>query len=101
MSDPYQLLRVSRDADDAAIRAAYLAAVRDCPPERDAERFARLRKAFDAVATHRLRLAHELFNREPATADEVLHHVEDTFFPRRPDVASLLRLLKGMDVRHP
>lgn len=95
MSDPYRVLGVSRDADDAAIRAAYLAAVRDCPPDRDADRFARLRKAFDAVATHRLRLARDLFDREPPTVDDVFHLLEEEFSPRRPDAASLLRLLKG------
>ncbi|MCF8210913.1 MAG: hypothetical protein K9K38_16170 [Rhodoferax sp.] len=95
MSDPYQLLGISRSADDAAVRAAYLAAVRLWPPERDAERFAALRKAFDAVATARLRLAHDLFNREPPTPDGMLHLLETEFSPRRPSVATLQRVLKG------
>ncbi len=95
MTDPYRVLGVARDADDAAIRAAYLAAVRDCPPDRDADRFARLRKAFDTVATPRLRIAYDLFHREPPTVDDVLHLLEEEFIPRRPDEASLLRLLKA------
>lgn len=98
MTDPYRVLGVSRDADDAAIRAAYLAAVRDCPPDRDAERFARLRKAFDTVATHRLRLAHELFYHESPTVDDVCHLLQEEFNPRRPNTASLLGLLKGNTV---
>jgi curved DNA-binding protein CbpA len=99
MSDPYHLLGVSREADDAAIRAAYLAAVRDCPPDRDAERFARLRQAFEALATHRLRLAHDLFDLEPPTRDDILHLLEDEFSPRRPDLASLMQVLRGSDGR--
>ena len=95
MIDPYHMLGVARDADDAAIRAAYLAAVRLPPPDRDAERFAALRRAFDAVATHRLRLAHDLFDREPPTADGLLHLLESQCVRRRPDAASLLRVLKG------
>ncbi|MBK8117855.1 MAG: J domain-containing protein [Sulfuritalea sp.] len=95
MSDPYLLLGVSRDADDAVIRAAYLAAVRECPPDRDAERFARLRRAYDAVASHRLRLAYELFDREPPTREQMLRMLESEFSPRRADLALLRRALKG------
>ena len=35
MTDPYGVLGVPDTADDAAIRAAYLEAIRLCPPERD------------------------------------------------------------------
>lgn len=96
MSDPYHLLGVARDADDAAIRAAYLAAVRLNPPDRDAERFAALRRAYDAVANHRLRLAQELFDREPPTLDGLLQLLEGQFSRRRPDAATLIRVLKGV-----
>lgn len=95
MSDPYQVLGIARDADDAAVRAAYLAAVRLCPPDRDAERFAALRRAFDALASHRLRLANDLFGKEPPTVEGMLHLLETQFLPRRPDAATLLRVFKG------
>ena len=95
MSDPYQVLGIARDADDAAIRAAYLAAVRISPPDRDAERFASLRKAFDAIATRRLRLAHDLFDKEPPTPDGILHMLATQFSPNRPNVSTLLHVLKG------
>lgn len=95
MSDPYQVLGIARGADDAAVRAAYLAAVRLNPPERDAERFAAVRKAFDAVSSERLRLEHELFDREPPSIEGLLHLLQADFPPRRPDAASLLRVLKG------
>jgi curved DNA-binding protein CbpA len=95
MSDPYQVLGIVRGADDAAVRAAYLAAVRLHPPERDAERFAAVRKAFDAVSSERLRLEHELFDREPPTVEGLLHLLQADYSPRRPDAVSLLHLLKG------
>lgn len=95
MSDPYYLLGVTADADDAAIRAAYLAAVRLNPPERDAVRFAALRKAYEAISTRRLRLAHALFDRQPPTPQGMLHLLETQFVRRRPDAALLLRVLKG------
>ncbi len=94
MTDPYQLLGIGRDADDAAVRAAYLAAVRLCPPERDAVRFAALHKAYDCLATDRQRLAHDLFDRQPPTLTGVLHRLESEFAPRRPQAATLLRALK-------
>lgn len=94
MSDPYQVLGITRKADDATVRAAYLAAVRISPPDRDAERFAALRRAYDAVATHRLRLAHDLFDRTPPSVAGVLHLLESEFSPRRPDASALLRVLK-------
>jgi curved DNA-binding protein CbpA len=95
MSDPYQVLGIARGADDAAVRAAYLAAVRLHPPERDAERFAAVRRAFDALASERLRQEHALFDREPPTLEGLLHRLEVDFSPRRPDAASLLTVLKG------
>jgi curved DNA-binding protein CbpA len=95
MSDPYQVLGIARGADDDAVRAAYLCAVRLHPPERDAERFAAVRKAFDAVSTARLRLEHDLFDRQPPTLAGLLHLLQTDFSPRRPDAASMLRVLKG------
>jgi curved DNA-binding protein CbpA len=95
MSDPYQVLGIARGADDAAVRAAYLTAVRLHPPERDAARFSAVRTAFDAVSSERLRLEHDLFNREPPTLEGLLHLLQADFSPRRPDAASLQRVLKG------
>lgn len=95
MSDPYQVLGIARDADDAAVRAAYLCAVRLHPPERDAERFAAVRKAFDAVSSAQLRAEHELFDREPPTLEGLLHRLQADFSPRHPDAETLLRVLKG------
>ena len=95
MSDPYQVLGIARGADDAAVRAAYLAAVRLHPPERDAERFAAVRRAFDAVSSERLRLEQELFDHEPPTLEGLLHLLQGDFSPRRPDAAGVMRVLNG------
>ncbi|MBK5935513.1 MAG: molecular chaperone DnaJ [Halorhodospira halophila] len=84
-ADPYLCLGVERDADDAAIHAAYLAAVRACPPERDARRFEALRQAYQAIRTERLRLAQELFDTRPATAIDLLDRAAPTEAPGRPD----------------
>ena len=49
MSDPYQILGVPPDADEATVRQRYLQLVRDNPPERSPERFAEIRAAYDQV----------------------------------------------------
>jgi hypothetical protein len=95
MSNPYQLLGIDHNADDAAVRAAYLRAVQLCPPDRDAERFAALRRAFDALATERLRVANALFDKDPPTLAAMVHLLESGRTPRRPDASTLLRVLKG------
>ncbi len=95
MSNPYHLLGIAQDADDATVRAAYLRAVQLCPPDRDAERFAALRRAFDALATQRQRIANALFDKEPPTLPALVHLLEGGLRPRRPNMATLLRVLKG------
>jgi curved DNA-binding protein CbpA len=53
MIDPYRVLGVEPEASDEAIRAAYLAAIRQSPPERDRERFANVREAYEAISDQR------------------------------------------------
>lgn len=95
MSDPYLVLGVPQDADDAAIQAAYLAGIRRWPPDRDPERFQALRAAYEAVRTRRDRLAHALFDATPPDLVEILDKVEPAGEPRRPDAALFAALLKG------
>jgi hypothetical protein len=47
--DPFAVLGIAPEADDAAVRLAYRAAVRAHPPETDPEGFKRVRAAFEAV----------------------------------------------------
>ena len=76
MTDPYRLLGVPETADDEAIRAAYLAAIRACPPERD-------------------RLARALFDTSAATVQEVIEILSADWRPARPGEQRLRRLLGG------
>ena len=95
MSNAHYLLGIDRHADDTTVRAAYLRAVQLCPPDRDAERFAALRRAYEALSTQRLRLANALFDKEPPTPNALIHLVESGCKPHRPDLPTLLRVLKG------
>ncbi|MBI4753913.1 MAG: J domain-containing protein [Betaproteobacteria bacterium] len=93
MTDPYRVLGVPPTADDEAIRAAYLAAIRAHPPERDRQRFEQVRAAYEAIASEDARLAHELFDTSLPGAAEVLDLVGTDFQPRRPDLQRLRRVL--------
>lgn len=93
MTDPYRLLGVAPSAGDDTIRAAYLAAIRGCPPERDRERFERVRAAYEAIAHERDRLSHALFDTSVPTPQELLERLRDGWQPGPPTERSLRRLL--------
>ena len=69
MSDPFAILELPRDADEAAIRRRYLELVRQFPPDRDPERFASIRAAYDEIRDPVRRLEAMLF--EVATTDTI------------------------------
>ena len=48
MTDPYAVLGLSPDSDDAAIRRRYLELVRQYTPEHHPKKFAEIRAAFSA-----------------------------------------------------
>jgi preprotein translocase subunit Sec63 len=80
MTDPYEVLGVARDADDQAIRMRYLELVRQHPPEREPERFAEVREAYDRLRDPIVHLHTRLMDVKTTVTFEKL--VADT----RPDV---------------
>ena len=95
MRDPDLLLGVGPDFDDDTIRAAFLAAIRDCPPDRDAQRYELLRQAYARIETRRDRLAFELLDRELPEPIEILERAAPLTRSRRPDPEVLRTLLRG------
>ncbi|MFV2067708.1 MAG: DnaJ domain-containing protein, partial [Pirellulales bacterium] len=61
MDDPYQVLGLDRSCEAAEIRSRYLTLVRQHPPERDPERFAAIRSAYDELRDPIERLKKDLF----------------------------------------
>jgi preprotein translocase subunit Sec63 len=47
LRDPYEVLGLPQDAGPEEIRRQYLALVRQYPPEREPQRFAEIREAYD------------------------------------------------------
>jgi DnaJ-class molecular chaperone len=69
MSDPYEILGLPRHADETETRRRYLELVRQFSPDRDPERFAAIRAAYDQVRDPARRLEALLF--ETDTSDTV------------------------------
>lgn len=61
MNDPYEILGVDNQADEPAIRQRYLELVRQNPPEREPERFAAIRDAYDQLRDPAKRMHSRLF----------------------------------------
>lgn len=61
MHDPYEVLGVPPQADEAQIRERYLELVREFPPDRAPEKFAEIRAAFDELRDPLLQLEQQVF----------------------------------------
>ena len=62
--NPYEILDVAPDANDEAIRKAYLDLVRRHSPDLDPEAFKRISAAYEVLKDEKSRLRYYLFDRE-------------------------------------
>jgi len=62
--DPYEILGITPDADDEAVRRAYLGGVRKFSPDADPEMFKKISAAYEVLKDEKSRLLHDLFDRE-------------------------------------
>jgi len=91
MNDPYLILEVAEDADDATIHRAYLQKVRAFPPERAPARFQAIRRAYETLRDERVRRRHRLFPEGPPPATDLL--AAPASGNGRPDLDTLLAAL--------
>jgi curved DNA-binding protein CbpA len=61
MTEPHEVFGLSPGASAGEIRSRYLQLVREFPPDRDPERFARIRAAFEDLSDPVRRLEKQLF----------------------------------------
>jgi len=93
MSNPYEILGIDPASDDAAIRRRYLELVRRHPPDREPERFAAIRGAYDELRDPVARLRSKLFPLETHdTIDSILADVERRLRTARIPLKTLLSL---------
>ncbi len=93
MTDPYAILGVAVDADDAAIRRRYLELVKQFPPESQPEKFAAIRQAYESLKDLETRVRNRLF--EAGRQETILAIIEELACRstrRRMSLANLLAL---------
>jgi curved DNA-binding protein CbpA len=77
MENPYDTLGVLLEDNEATIRARYLALVTQFPPEHHPERFAAIRRAYEAIGTLEARCNYHIFHEfEDTTIDGILEELE-------------------------
>ena len=94
MNDPYAVLGLEPGCDDEAIRRRYLELVRQHPPEREPERFAAIRTAYESLRDLDTRLRHRLFQAgRRDTIDAILEDLTCRSTRRRVSLKALLSML--------
>jgi DnaJ-class molecular chaperone len=94
MADPYAVLGLPPDCDDAAVRRRYLELVRQFTPENHPERFAAVRAAYDALRDGDARLRRRLFEAgQEETIDAIVEEVACWTPRRRATLAELLAMV--------
>lgn len=93
MMDPYIVLGLPSSAGEAEIRGRYLDLVRQFPPEREPERAAAVRAAYDAIRNPIDRLRHQLFELQSIqTLESIAHEHKPDVRERRLPTQDLLSL---------
>ena len=91
MADPYEILGLSPDSDDEAIRRRYLELVRQYTPERHPERFAAVRQAYESLRDLNTRLRYRLFEAgRNDSVDAIIEELSCRTTRRRLSLESLL-----------
>ena len=76
--NPYAALGVGPEADDEQIRTAYLAKVKQFPPDRAPVEFERIRDAYELLRDRRRRARYTLFSVNPdAPLESLLEGMEN------------------------
>lgn len=96
MTSPYEILGIGRDADPEAIRRRYLELVRQYPPEREPQKFAEIRSAYDELRDPITNLQNRLFNlRAGPSFDELIVRTQPDFRQTRIPTDFLLSLARS------
>jgi curved DNA-binding protein CbpA len=94
MSDPYEVLGLSSQSDDDAIRRRYLELVRQNPPERAPEKFAAIRQAYESLRDWNTRLRYRLFEAgKKETIEALVEEITCRTTRRRVTLKTLLSIV--------
>ena len=96
MQNPYTVLGLAQGADEAGIRRRYLELVREFPPEREPQKAAEVRAAYDALRDPMVRLENQLFDlRSSQTFENLIREHKPDLRERRLPTDLLLSLGKS------
>ncbi|MEY4195739.1 MAG: hypothetical protein RLZZ226_2107 [Pseudomonadota bacterium] len=93
MQTPFELLEVPDEADDAAIKKAYLRKVRENPPERDGVAFQTIRTAYETIQTRPDRIRYALFNRQSPELSSLTAQALKPGSVQRPEAKTITAVL--------
>jgi hypothetical protein len=95
MTDPYEILGLSPDSDDTAIRKRYLDLVKEHPPERSPEKFRAIRAAYDQLRDVTTRVRGRLFEpKSSRTIDPLIEEVACQTPRRRLSLKALIAMTR-------
>lgn len=95
MKTAFEILSVSENVTDEAVKCAYLQKVKQYPPEQATEQFQQIRTAFEAIKDARSRVKYQLFHRPEADFDKLLVRAFDTEPTTTVDGDCLIKLLQS------
>jgi DnaJ-class molecular chaperone len=95
-TDPYEVLNLSPQADEQAIRQRYLELVRQFPPDRAPQQFAAIRAAYEALHDPVQRWQSRLFEmRWSESLEEIVTDLRrQCIDPRRMGLKTILQSLE-------
>ncbi len=93
MKTPYEILNVAPNADDVAIKQAYLECIKLNPPEKAPEQFQMINAAYEQIKTLEKRLKFELFNLPTTNFDSLLNPAMNTSNPPELTPQSLQKII--------
>lgn len=100
MKDPYLILGLAKpaafcDLEDEQVQSAYLALVRQFPPDRNPQRFEEIRRAYEQLKTYKDRVFHALFDTTlPDRDDLVARLLPEGHTLQRPALKQIQNILK-------
>ncbi len=94
MKTPFEILDISEDSDDSAVKKSYLKMVKLYPPERFPTDFQRIRASYEQIKTKKDRLRYSLFDTELPKVEELVLDIKVTRKGRRPEIEILRNILK-------
>ncbi|MEE9412947.1 MAG: DnaJ domain-containing protein [Methylococcales bacterium] len=95
MLNPYQILGVSEIANDEEIRTAYLARLRDHPPDSNQQQFEQIQQAYVLVKDSDARLHYRLFHVENITPELIAQTIQpNDQHNKRVDLQTLQAVFK-------